>query len=286
MKPLKVLDKAIQARAAIMKYLKTIILLSAISLMPARAQAPAAAVDGQTGATSAELDPAALKKKARAEEQARDDKIKELEKAIARDSANKDNRLALADYLEQLAAESEKKDDWAGAWRFYQRTAAVLRDPPVDDWEKRAADDLAKAATYRQKQTDKRVAEEEAKMVARRAHDMPPIVAPSLDWKAKKEADIFAENRYREEVWKRVQSAWVNSPARKNVKDMSNFHRPVIISFDVHSDGEVSDIKITASSGDRRIDLAALQVVEDLVKIEPLLPGMGPLVRFHTEFGK
>lgn len=269
-----------------MKFPLALILVGTIALTPTQAQTAGSDGDAAGTTANAALDAAALKKKAREEEAARDEKIKSLEKTVAKDTANKDNRLALADYLESLGAECEKKDDWAGVWRFYQRAAAVLRDPTVADWEKRAADDTAKAAIFRQKQTDKRVAEEEAKIVARRAREMPPIVAPNLDWHGNSEADSFAENRYREEVWKRVQNAWVNSAARKKVLDTSNFQKPVIISFDVHSDGEVSDIKITSSSGDRRIDLAALKVVEELGKVDPLLPGMGSLVRFHTEFGK
>jgi TonB family protein len=267
-----------------MKRPLTLVLLSAICFLPATAQTPP--TDDGSKAADQTLDPAALKKKLRDEEQAREDKIKGMEKKVAWEPTNKDNRLALVDYLESLAQESEKKDDWPGAWRFYQRAAAALRDPKVDEWEKRAEGDSAKAALFRHKQTDRVVAEEEARALARRMRDAA-IVAPSSDWHAKKDVeDSFAENRYRESVFKRVQNAWVNSSLRKAVTDTKNFVKPAEISFDVHSDGEVSDIKITSSSGDRRIDLAALKVVEDLGRVDPLLPGMGQLVRFHTEFGK
>jgi outer membrane biosynthesis protein TonB len=273
-----------------MKYPLSLLLACAITLVPAYAQAASSTSDNSAAPSAPQDDAGALKKKIRVEEQAREDKIKALEKTVAKEPTNKENRLVLVDFLESLAADGEKKGDWAGAWRDYQRAAAVLRDPVVEDWEKRAAEDTAKAAGYRQKQTDKRVAEEEAKAMVRRAREMPAIVAPSFDWNANKAtnplADPLAENSYRESVLKRVQSAWANSAMRKQVTDISGFKRPAIISFDVHDNGEVSDIKITTTSGDRRIDLAAQKVVEDLGKLEPLIPSMGPLVRFHTEFGK
>ena len=267
-----------------MKHSFALLLVCTLALLPGQAQTAGSASDA--AAPASEVDVQTAKKKARAEEQARDDKIKNLEKSVAWEPANKQNRLALVDFLESLASDSEKKDDWAGAWRYYQRAAAVLRDPAEPDWEARAVADSAKAADYRVKQNDKRVREEEARALARRVRDMPSIVAPSLDFNTKKQADDFAENRYREVVWKKVQSAWINSSARQDVKDTSTFTKPAIVSFDVHSDGEVSDIKITGTSGDRRIDLAAQKVVEDLGKMAPLLPGMGSLVRFQTEFGK
>jgi len=267
-----------------MKYPFTLLLLCAVALIPAQAQGQAGSTGSEAAAANVGTDADALKKKAKSDEQTTDDKIKALEKTVAKESS-KANRSALADFLESLASDSEKKNDWSGAWRYYQRAAAVLRDPAEQDWARRADEDTEKADVYRVKQTDRRLQEEEAKSIARRAKEMPAIVVPDLDWKVK-EADRFAENRYREEVWKRIRAAWTSSEARRSIVDKADFKQPAVISFDVHTDGDVSDITITGTSGDRRIDLAALKTVEDLGKMEPLLPGMGTLVRFQTEFGK
>jgi len=229
--------------------------------------------------------PLVLKKHIDIDDKAKDEKIKAQEKVV-RFSEKKEDRQTLADLLESSADDCSKADDLAGAWRYYQRAAAVLRDPKEDAWESRAAEDTTKAASFRERETEQRYKIEEARAIARRAAMVPAIEVPSINWQSQKEPDNFAENRYREVVWKRVQTAWRDSQIRKAVTDTSNFKKPAIISFDVHAEGNITDIKIVNSSGDPQIDLAAFKVVQDLGKMEPLVPGMGPLVRFQTEFGK
>lgn len=271
-----------------MKNTTAILLLCVFALLPVHAEDGATSQEtpAASAAVSTESDAQALKRKTREEERVRDDKIKDLEKTVAKEPGNRTNRLALIDFLESLAADCDKKNDPSGAWRYYQRAAAALRDPKEDSWEARAADDTTKAAAFRVKATEATYREEEARAVARRSREMPAIMAPSFDWRSRKDRDLFSENRYREDVWKKVQTAWLNSELRRAIVGTDSFKTPAVVSFDVHTDGEVSDIKIITSSGDRRIDLAALKVVEDLGKMEPLLPGMGSLVRFQTEFGK
>ncbi|MBS2009727.1 MAG: TonB family protein [Cyanobacteria bacterium SZAS TMP-1] len=234
---------------------------------------------------AAQVDPLVLKHHKDVEDRAKDEKIKAQEKIVARDTANKQNRLDLANLLEAAAADCEKSGDTAGVWRYYQRAAAVLRDPREEAWEARAAADTSKAATFRAVETEQRYRIEEARAIAKRALAVP-LETPSLNLQVQQEQDKFAENLYREDVWKRTQSAWLASELRKEVTDTSRFKKPVIISFDVHTEGNITDITIISSSGDERIDLAALKVVRDLGKLQPLLPGMGSLVRFQTEFGK
>lgn len=226
-----------------------------------------------------------LKKHIEIDDKAKDEKIKAQEKVV-RYSEKKEDRLTLADLLESSADDCARAEDLAGAWRYYQRAAAVLRDPREESWETRAAEDTTKAASFREKETEQRYRIEEARAIRRRAAMVPAIEAPSINWQEQKEQDNFAENRYREEVWKLVQTAWRESEARKAVTDTSNFKKPAIISFDVHSEGNVTDIKIVSSSGDPQIDLAAFKVVQSLGKMQPLVRGMGSLVRFQTEFGK
>jgi len=261
--------------------------LSALQYVPAQAQESygAQAADANVTTVETAADPETQKKRKRQEEQAKADKIHDMEKTVAKDST-KENRLALVDYLESLGAKSEKDNDWPGVWRYYQRAAMVLRDPKESDWEARAAADDDKSSTYRLKETDRFYREQVLKELAKQLRNGGGISVPSLNLPQKSDMAPLKESRYREVLWKRLHSDWTNSKARSSISDQGGFKKPVTIAFDVHSDGEISDITLVGSSGDIRIDQAAMKVLEDVGKLEPLEPGMGSIVHFQIDFPK
>jgi len=72
----------------------------------------------------------------------------------------------------------------------------------------------------------------------------------------------FAYDYYYAQIQSRIEDVWTRSPVGSNAR--------TVVSFTIHSDGSISDLRVRESSGYDTYDLAALRAVQDAAPFAPL----------------
>jgi len=203
--------------------------------------------------------------------------IRALQAVMVKDPDNKDCRLKLAQALESVAVCMERNHDYLGASRCYARASQALDYPKEKSWKKRADDDATKAASSHKLGLDYA---KSLKLVG--------WVYTSFNWHDFKNLDVKAGSDYMTAVGLPIRRNWsvakrilrVHFPEGQSPKPM------LVVSFNVHRDGTVTDIKLAKSCGHTEIDAIAMKAVKDVGKAPPLLPALGNVVPFQSQFIK
>jgi TonB family protein len=201
--------------------------------------------------------------------------LRELNAALAKDPDNRACRLELAQALESLAALFEERRDYLNAWRYYDSAAKVLDHAREKSWKKRADDDAHKAASNRKRGLD---------YIDKKKDN--GWVYTTFDWRDYKSIDRNVCAEYMKQVGLPVLRDWSISKKLYQLSIPAGFSPRLVVSFNVHRDGTMSDIKLAKSCGSKSVDAFALRAVQDAGKVPPLLPAMGDVVPFESQFVK
>lgn len=202
-------------------------------------------------------------------------KIREMTSQLAKEPDNKECRLRLAQGLETLAQYSLDQEDFLNAWRYFEGAAHVLNYPKEKGLKKRADEDAEKAAQCHQARVDFL-----SKM------KIKGWVYVTFNWHKINDLDPKAANEYIQQIGLPVRKNWSVAKRLHNVQ-LGEFTGPhIIVSFNIHRDGSISDIKLTKSCGRPAIDELALQCVKKVTKEPPLLPVMGQVLPCEAQFAR
>lgn len=201
-------------------------------------------------------------------------RIRELNAMVENHPGQKEYRLRLVDALETLGKFYETRDTMK-ATRYYEAAAHTLNNPPEKDWKKRADQDSKKADHYRQ-----------IRMTYLRGLETKGFTFTSFNWRKIKGLDPKDASDYTGKVNQPIRSNW--SVARRITEfSLEEVSKPaIIVNFNIHKDGSISDIKVTKSCGRPKIDQIALEAVQKVSKMPPLLPAMGEVIPVETQFIK
>jgi TonB family protein len=204
-------------------------------------------------------------------------KVRSLYAALARDKNNQDCRLELAQDLESLALYAERNRDYLNAWRYYEGAAQVLDYPGDGSQKKRAAKDAEKAESNHKLRLDYI---KNLKLVG--------WVYTTFNWHDYKNLETKQGADYQSAVGLPIRRNWSFAERMLHLRlpHVASPKPMLIVSFNVHRNGTLSDIKVAKSCGQPKIDEIAMQAVKDVGKAPPLLPAMGDVVPFQAQFIK
>jgi TonB family protein len=209
-------------------------------------------------------------------------KVQKLWVVFGKDPDCRECRLKLAQGMEGLGLFAEGNRDYVNAWRYYEGAAVAANYPREKTWKKRADQDSQNAARCHKLRLDY-------------IKDLKLIgwVYTSFNWHNYKGLDPKAATTYMTEVGLPIRRNW--SYARRTM----GFRLPegpegpegpdgpvLVVSFNVHRNGTVSNIKLVKSCGTPKLDAVAMRAIAEVGKMPELLPGMGEVVSFQSQFVK
>lgn len=202
-------------------------------------------------------------------------KIEKLQHTLAQEPNNKDCRLQLALALESLGLFWDQKHDYLKSSRYYQGAARVFDLPGEKGWKKRSELDAKRAASSYKEHIEHL-----------RSLKIEGFVFTSFDWHGYKNLDRKAAADYQAAVGQPIRINWSLAKRLQRLELREDQKKLLKIGFDVHRDGTVSDIKVVTPCGNPKIEEAAMQAIKDVGKVTPLLPALGNVVHFESQFMK
>ncbi|MBS2005695.1 MAG: TonB family protein [Cyanobacteria bacterium SZAS TMP-1] len=202
--------------------------------------------------------------------------VRRLQQALHADPTNEKVRISLVQTLEALAAYHEKKRNSLDAWRYYEAAARELGlSAERKKWKKRIEYDENRAGFNHQLRADflhkqKRVG----------------FVYTTFQWLDYPKLDRKDALAYTAKVNTMVRDAWSDYQKNSRIIGGGGLPRMLVVGFNLHRDGRISNLKVESSCGFPAVDAAAVRCIRDVGRMPPLLPAMGESVPFQSQFTK
>jgi len=203
-------------------------------------------------------------------------KVRRLQEALRLDPKNEKTRMTLVQTFESLAAYHEQKLNSLDAWRYYGAAARVLT-------ESGDAEKLKKRIAYDQSRAEKN---HQLRLQYLRRRKRVGFVYTSFQWLDYPKLDRTDALAYTAKVSNAIRNAWSDAEQNRHITDGGRLPKPLIVSFDVHRSGKMSGLKIDSSCGLSLVDQAAVKAVSEAGPMPALLPAMGDVVHFQSQFVK
>jgi|GEM_PF-5457897 len=203
-------------------------------------------------------------------------KIRRLQTTLHNEPHNEKARMVLVQTFESLALYHEQRRNALDSWRYYKAAAEVLaQSESADKFKKRIEADRARGEVNHKLRSQ-----------YLRERKRSGFVYTSFQWLNFPKLDRSDALAFTSIVTNLVRNSWSDAQTNSHITNGAQFNKILVVSFNLHRNGKLTDLKVDQSSGSPLIDAAAMQSIRDVGEMPKLLPAMGEVVHFQSQFTK
>ena len=184
--------------------------------------------------------------------------------------------MALVQTFESLALYHEQRRNALDSWRYYKAASEVLaQSENADKFKNRIAADQARGEVNHKLRSQ-----------YLRERRRSGFVYTSFQWLDFPKLDRRDALAFTSIITNLVRNSWSDAQTNSHITNGGKFNKMLVISFNLHRNGKLTDLKVEESSGSPLIDAAAMQSIRDVGVMPKLLPSMGEVVHCQSQFTK